>query len=252
MSSGSCGNLAGRAVPISSESGYGGRDGVAQNPRAQNDFARLCGESYGFFGGSGAGFEGTGCEEAGAVLDAGGLPCGAGAGDVGKGVVGVVAGVFLEAGLETCCKTDPPCTTALSVRIIRARAQIMNMMAHHVVACERIVAAPRGPKAVWLPAPPKAPARSAALPLCRRTTMIKTRQFITKKTVSNGPAQRKPMTMIARPIRMAIVHFIQLGISISLRNLLQCLQTISLQGSLRPPARRLFLPAPSNPEYCQA
>ena len=27
----------------------------------------------------------------------------------------------------------------------------MNITAHHVVACERIVAAPRGPKAVWLP-----------------------------------------------------------------------------------------------------
>src|SRR5580704_15775305 len=194
--------------------------------------------SYGFFGGRGAGCDGTGCEEAGAVLDTGGLPCGAGAGDVGVGVDGMVAGVFLGAGLETCCKTEPPCTTALSVRIIRARAQIMNMMAHHVVACERIVAAPRGPKAVWLPAPPKAPARSAALPLCRRTTIIKTRQFITKKTVSNGPAQRNPTTMIAKPIRMAIVHFMQPGISISLRSLLRCLRTIWRRGLLRPRARR--------------
>src|SRR5580704_18522723 len=208
--------------------------------------------SYGFFGGRGAGCDGTGCEEAGAVLDTGGLPCGAGAGDVGVGVNGVVAGVFLEAGLETCCKTEPPWTTALSVRIIKARAQIMNMMAHHVVACERIVAAPRGPKAVWLPAPPKAPARSAALPLCKRTTTIKTRQFITKKIVSSGPAHRKPTTMIATPIRIAIVHFIQLDISISLRNLLRSLQTNSLLGSPHLQARRLFLPAPSIPECCRA
>jgi len=41
----------------------------------------------------------------------------------------------------------------------------MNTIAHHVVARERKVAAPRGPKAVWLPAPPNAPARSAAEPL---------------------------------------------------------------------------------------
>jgi len=128
--------------------GYDAGDGVAQHRRTQNDLARLNSESYGFFGGAGAGWEGAGCREAGAVLDAGGLPCGAGAGNVGVGVDGVVTGVFLGAGLETCCKTEPPCTTVLSVRIIKARAHIMNMMAHHVVACERIVAAPRGPKAV--------------------------------------------------------------------------------------------------------
>ena len=33
----------------------------------------------------------------------------------------------------------------------------MNITAHHVVARERNVAAPRGPNAVWLPDPPKAP-----------------------------------------------------------------------------------------------
>jgi len=42
---------------------------------------------------------------------------------------------------------------------------IMNTIAHQVVARERNVAAPRGPKAVWLPAPPNAPAMSAAFPL---------------------------------------------------------------------------------------
>ncbi len=57
----------------------------------------------------------------------------------------------------------------------------MNMTAHHVVAFERTLAAPRGPNAVWLPAPPNAPARSAALPLCRSTTTISTKQLTTKK-----------------------------------------------------------------------
>src|SRR2546427_3783595 len=61
-----------------------------------------------------------------------------------------------------------------------AKAHSMNMTAHHVVAFDRTLAAPRGPKAVWLPAPPKAPARSAALPLWSNTTMMSTRQFKTK------------------------------------------------------------------------
>ena len=66
-----------------------------------------------------------------------------------------------------------------------ASAQTMNMIAHQVVACDSTEAAPRGPKAVWLPAPPNAPARSAALPLCSSTTMISTRQFRTKNGVSS-------------------------------------------------------------------
>ncbi len=36
----------------------------------------------------------------------------------------------------------------------------MKMMAHQVVALVNTVAAPRGPKAVWLPIPPKAAAMS--------------------------------------------------------------------------------------------
>jgi hypothetical protein len=56
---------------------------------------------------------------------------------------------------------------------------IMNTMAHHVVARERNVAAPRGPKAVWLPAPPNAPARSAAFPLCSMMTTTSTKHTMT-------------------------------------------------------------------------
>jgi hypothetical protein len=59
-----------------------------------------------------------------------------------------------------------------------ARASEVNMKrtAAMVVALERTVAAPRLPRAVWLPPPPKAPARSAHFPDCRRTTMIRIRQ----------------------------------------------------------------------------
>ena len=59
-----------------------------------------------------------------------------------------------------------------------ARASDVNMkrIAATVVAFDRTVAAPRLPNAVWLPPPPKAPARSAPFPVCRRTTRINTRQ----------------------------------------------------------------------------
>jgi hypothetical protein len=92
----------------------------------------------------------------------------------------------------------------------------MNIIAHQVVALDKTFAAPRGPKAVWLPAPPKAPARSAALPLCSNTTMISTMQLITKKPVSSHPAYRKPIVTIPIPINNAMVHFIQTGIRFSL------------------------------------
>ena len=81
------------------------------------------------------------------------------------GVIGGATGAGLGAGCETLCSIELPCPTALSLRSTNAMAQSMNMMAHHVVALVRNVAAPRGPNAVWLPAPPNAPARSAASPL---------------------------------------------------------------------------------------
>ena len=63
---------------------------------------------------------------------------------------------------------------------------IMNTMAHQVVARERKVAAPRGPKAVWLPAPPKAPAKSAALPLCSMMTITSTKHTRTCSVIKTG------------------------------------------------------------------
>jgi hypothetical protein len=97
-------------------------------------------------------------------------------------------------------------------------AQSMNIMAHQVVALESTLAAPRGPKAVWLPAPPKAPARSAALPLCSSTTIMSTKQFTTKKKGSSQKKKRElvnfhPATIMPQPIKMATAHFIQEGIS---------------------------------------
>jgi hypothetical protein len=147
---------------------------------------------------------------------------GAGAAGVVAGLVAGTAGIFtgaaVGAGFETLSRIELPCPTALSVRSTRAMAQSMNMMAHQVVALERTLAAPRGPKAVWLPAPPKAPARSAALPLCSNTTMIRTKQFTTKNEGSTQKKNREfvslhPATMMPQPIRRAMAHFIQEGIS---------------------------------------
>ena len=56
---------------------------------------------------------------------------------------------------------------------------IIKMMVDQVVALDNAVAAPRGPKAVWLPIPPNAAAISPLLPLCSSTTMIRKKQTIT-------------------------------------------------------------------------
>ncbi len=52
-----------------------------------------------------------------------------------------------------------------SAKIARARDVIINKDAAIVVALDKTVAVPRGPNTVCDPMPPKAPARSAALPL---------------------------------------------------------------------------------------
>lgn len=60
----------------------------------------------------------------------------------------------------------------------------INSAAAIVVAFDKTVADPRGPKAVCEPIPPNAPAKSAALPLCSRTTITKNTQMITCTIVS--------------------------------------------------------------------
>jgi len=54
----------------------------------------------------------------------------------------------------------------------------MKITADQVVAVPRSVEELRGPKAVWLPIPPKAEATSPAFPLCSSTTMIMKKQTI--------------------------------------------------------------------------
>ena len=49
----------------------------------------------------------------------------------------------------------------------------MNSTAEIVVAFDNNVAEPRGPNAVCEPIPPNAPAKSAAFPLCSKTTIIR-------------------------------------------------------------------------------
>src|SRR6266850_4079008 len=184
-------------------------------------------QTYGFLGDSGAGCEfaggcfAGGCVDCGGVVGAGvllGVDCGApGCGVPGCGVSIFGAAGFTGAGFENFSSTEPPCPTPLSVCSTRASAQTMNITAHHVVARESTVAAPRGPNAVWLPAPPKAPAMSAALPLCNSTTMIRNKQFTTKNVGNSHENQREsesrhPRTINANPAASATAHFIQPGI----------------------------------------
>src|SRR5258708_5317891 len=94
----------------------------------------------------------------------------------------------------------------------------MRRVGHDVVGGEGPVAGPRGPNAVWLPAPPNAPAMSAALPLCSSTTMIRNRQLTTKNVGNSQENQREseslqPRTINPNPRANAIAHFIQPGIS---------------------------------------
>jgi hypothetical protein len=87
----------------------------------------------------------------------------------------------------------------------------MNITAHHVVDLDRNVAAPRGPNAVWLPDPPKAPARSAASPLCSRITMINTRHTATCKNTRNAKIFH-PTHKNKAPTKKETAHFASLGI----------------------------------------
>src|ERR1700728_716970 len=96
----------------------------------------------------------------------------------------------------------------------RVSEVIMKTMAHQVVERERNVAAPRGPKAVWLPAPPKAPARSAALPLCSMMTITSTKQTRTCSVIKIGVI-RQPMDISATATRSDKANFAQDGISIT-------------------------------------
>jgi hypothetical protein len=87
-------------------------------------------------------------------------------------------------------RTDPELPVARVEKMESVIEVSMKITADHVVALLSTVAAPRGPKAVWLPIPPKAAAMSALLPLCSSTTMIKNKQttmwmMVTSTIISN-------------------------------------------------------------------
>jgi hypothetical protein len=157
-------------------------------------------QGYGLLG---VGFAGAGC---GGVDDCGTAGC---------CVAGVgAAGAGFDAGFENCCKIDPPPpSTPRSTRTTMASAHTINMIAHQVVACDSTEAAPRGPNAVWLPAPPKAPARSAALPLCSSTTMINTKQFNT--TFSDETPSGNDSTMNLQPCPGSVLLLTAAGFDLS-------------------------------------
>src|ERR1700727_2075698 len=90
---------------------------------------------------------------------------------------GAAGGVFAGADFSPCrTERGPPCLMALMESVTDVN---MNSTAEMVVALESAVAAPRGPNAAWLPCPPKAAEMSPALPLCKRTTIIRNRHTMT-------------------------------------------------------------------------
>ena len=90
------------------------------------------------------------------------------------GVAGFTGCVLAGAALTPCStEFETPRREANTESVIEVT---INMTADHVVARDKAVAAPRGPKAVWLPMPPKAAAMSPLLPLCNNTTMMRNKQ----------------------------------------------------------------------------
>ena len=71
------------------------------------------------------------------------------------------------------CKTDPLELCPRDARMDSEMDVSMKTTTAMLVAFANADCAPRGPKVLVLPPPPNAPARSALLPLCTRTTMIK-------------------------------------------------------------------------------
>ena len=84
---------------------------------------------------------------------------------------GCTGAVFVGCDLMPCSTEFDP-TLCLLLYTERVIDVIMNATADQVVALDNALAAPRGPKAVWLPCPPNAAEISPALPLCSRTTMM--------------------------------------------------------------------------------
>ena len=96
------------------------------------------------------------------------------------GFAGVAGAGVVFVGAAFCFSRTLPLPAELRVAMIDKVSDVtMKSAAATVVARERTVADPRGPNAVCDPMPPKAPARSAALPLCSNTTTIRKKQTMT-------------------------------------------------------------------------
>ena len=96
---------------------------------------------------------------------------------LGGGVAGAINGALVSR-----LKLPPFIVTLGTLNIFTAIGLIYSQdqtIADQVVALVSTVAAPRGPKAVWLPWPPKAAAKSPLLPLWSSTTAIRNKQTIT-------------------------------------------------------------------------
>jgi hypothetical protein len=126
----------------------------------------------------GALFAGAGCVGAGGTGMVTVFPEFDGAdGVTGIGKVVFDGALFAGAGFFVCSSNTVEPRPALRVAMIESESEVtMNRIAEIVVAFESNVAEPRGPNAVCDPIPPKAPARSAAFPLCNRTTIIRKTQ----------------------------------------------------------------------------
>src|ERR1700687_124667 len=91
---------------------------------------------------------------------------------------GVAGCVLVRDGLSPCTmEVELPAPREAITESVRE--VIIKITLDKVVALESAVAAPLGPKAVWLPIPPNAAAISPLLPLCSSTTMIRKKQTIT-------------------------------------------------------------------------
>ncbi len=126
--------------------------------------------------GEGVGAAGAASAGAGAAV----LGVVAAAGTAGV-ALGVAAGLAAVAGSATWSSTP----LAVPRRMIdSARLVTTKTPARIVVARDSTVAEPRGPKAVCVPPPPKALARSWPLPCCSNTTAIRNRHAITCRTTT--------------------------------------------------------------------
>ena len=92
-----------------------------------------------------------------------------GPGRVGGNGCGLVAAAFSP------LNTEPPLPRYRLESMESVSDVTMNTAASTVVVLDKNVAVPRGPKAVWLPMPPKAPAKSVPRALCNNTTRTRTR-----------------------------------------------------------------------------